>query len=104
MRFTRAAADSTGRYRQAAVNALLPIDDPDNPRASDGLHHGRLPSFRRNRLIVTETVLVKGSACSSQTCSNSSSALTTPGATREARTSRIGELLRSGGRRAPLSS
>jgi hypothetical protein len=40
---------------------------------------GGSPSFRRSRLMVTATALVKGSACSSHTCSKSSSALRTRG-------------------------
>jgi hypothetical protein len=36
---------------------------------------GGCPSFRRSRLMVTETVAVNGSVCSSQACSRRSSAL-----------------------------
>src|SRR6266542_2023931 len=37
---------------------------------------GGSPSFRRSRVIVTETMLLNGSTSASQTCSSSSSALT----------------------------
>src|SRR5258708_829443 len=36
---------------------------------------GGSPSLRRSRAIVTETILLNGSACASHTCSSSSSAL-----------------------------
>src|SRR5260370_1099387 len=39
---------------------------------------GGCPSFRRSRRTVTATALVNGSACSSHTCSRSSSAVTPP--------------------------